>query len=77
MFGLISLPYEVLQNIVENISFDDAVNLGRTCKGFTFLHNEERICKAIVQVRVVIWLRYSQILGFTDLISIEQNTLFQ
>jgi hypothetical protein len=50
MFGLISLPYEVLQNIVENISFDDAVSLGRTCKGFAFLQNEERICKAIVQV---------------------------
>ena len=50
MFGLISLPYEVLQNIVENISFDDAVNLGRTCKGFAFLYTEERICKAIVQV---------------------------
>jgi hypothetical protein len=55
MFGLISLPYEVLKNIVENISFDDAVNLGRTCKGFAFLHNEERICKNIVQVRVAMW----------------------
>jgi hypothetical protein len=50
MFGLISLPYEVLQNIVENVSFDDVVNLGRTCKGFAFLYTEERICKAIVQV---------------------------
>ena len=50
MFGLISLPYEVLQNIVENIGFDDAVNLGRACKGFAFLQTEERICKAIVQV---------------------------
>jgi hypothetical protein len=77
MFGLISLLYKVLENIVENISFDDSVNLGRTCKGLAFLYNEERICKAIIQVRVVIWLRYSQILGFTDLISIEQNTLFQ
>jgi hypothetical protein len=41
-----TLPYEVLQNIVENISFNAAVSLGRTCKGFAFLHNEERIWKA-------------------------------
>jgi hypothetical protein len=71
MFGLISLPYEVLQNIVENISFDDAVNLGRTCKGFAFLHNEERICKNIVQVRVVIWLRSDFRFSAADPTSVE------
>jgi hypothetical protein len=26
--------------------FNDAANPGRTCKGFAFLHNEERNCKA-------------------------------
>jgi hypothetical protein len=63
MFGLILLLYKVLQNIVENISFNDAVNLGRTYKGFIFLHTKERIYKNIVQVRVVMWLRYSKISG--------------
>jgi hypothetical protein len=33
------------QNIVENISFDETVSLGRTWKGFAFLYNEERICQ--------------------------------
>lgn len=50
MFGLISLPYEVLSNIVENINFDDVFNLGRSCKHFKYLLTEESICKAIVQV---------------------------
>jgi len=50
MFGLISLPYEVLANVVENISFDDAFNLGRTCKHFKYLLTEESISKTIVQV---------------------------
>ena len=62
MLGLISLPYEVLQNVVDNISFYDAVNLGRTCKGLAFLHTEERICKSIVQVKPrSCVLRYGQI----------------
>src|SRR6187402_1322318 len=50
MLGLISLPYEVLSNIAENISFDDVFNLGRTCKAFQFLLTEESICKSFVQV---------------------------
>jgi hypothetical protein len=50
MFGLISLPYEVLSNIVEHINFDDVFNLGRTCKHFRYLLTEESICKSIVQV---------------------------
>jgi len=71
MFGLTSLPYEVLQNIVENFSFEDAVNLGRTSKGFVFLYSEERICKNIVQVRVVMWLRSDFRFSAANLISIE------
>jgi hypothetical protein len=50
MFGLLSLPYEVLSNIVANINFDDVFNLGRTCKELQFLLTEESICKSIVQV---------------------------
>jgi hypothetical protein len=50
MIGLISLPYEVLSNVVDNISFDDAFNLGRTCKHYRYLLTEESISKTIVQV---------------------------
>lgn len=50
MKGLITLPYEVLSNIVSNVDFDDIVNLGRSCKFFQYLHTEESICKSIVQV---------------------------
>ncbi|KAN0112859.1 hypothetical protein V8E51_005810 [Hyaloscypha variabilis] len=55
MIGLISLPYEVLSNVVDNISFDDAFNLGRTCKHYRYLLTEESISKTIVQTKV----RYS------------------
>lgn len=51
MKGLISLPYEVLSNIVSNVDFDDVFNLSRACKELQFLHTEESICKAVVQVR--------------------------
>ena len=50
MFGLVSLPYEVLSNIVGNINFDDVYNLGRTCKELKFLLTEESISKLVVQV---------------------------
>jgi len=50
MFGLVSLPYEVLSNIVGNINFDDVWSLGQTCKELSFLFREESICKLIVQV---------------------------
>jgi hypothetical protein len=50
MFGLVSLPYEVLSNIVGNINFDDVWSLGQTCKELSFLLREESICKLIVQV---------------------------
>lgn len=55
MFDLLSLPYEVLSNIVEHINFDDVFNLGRTCRHFVYLLTEESICKTIVQTKV----RYS------------------
>jgi hypothetical protein len=51
MKGLITLPYEVLSNIVSNLEFDDVVSLGRTCRAFEFLRIEESICKSVVQVR--------------------------
>ena len=51
MKDLITLPYEVLANIVSNVDFDDIVNLGRVCKFFQYLHTEESISKSIVQVR--------------------------
>jgi hypothetical protein len=50
MFGLLSLPYEVLSNVVTNIDFDDVFNLGLSCQGLKFLLKEESICKKIVQV---------------------------
>jgi hypothetical protein len=51
MFGLISLPYEVLSYIVTSIDFDDVFNLALTCKALKFLLTEESICKSIIQVR--------------------------
>ena len=51
MLDLISLPYEVLSNIVDNINFDDVINLGLACKHFKYLLTEESISKSIVQVR--------------------------
>ena len=51
MGGLITLPYEVLSNIVSNVDFNDVVNLGRSCKFFQYLHTEESISKSVVQVR--------------------------
>ena len=51
MKGLITLPYEVLSNIVSNVDFDDIASLGRSCKFFQYLHTEESICKYILQVR--------------------------
>jgi hypothetical protein len=50
MLGLISLPYEVLANIIGNVDFDDVFNLARTCQSFMFLITEESLCKKIVQV---------------------------
>lgn len=52
MLGLLSLPYEVLSNIVAHISFDDVFNLGQTCQDFQFLLMEESIAKIVVQVRL-------------------------
>jgi hypothetical protein len=50
MFGLISLPYEVLSNIIANIDFEDVFNLGQTCQALKFLITEESICMHIIQV---------------------------
>jgi hypothetical protein len=56
MFGLITLPYEVLSNIIENISFDDVFHLAQTCKHFKYLLTEESISKSIVQVsKLSVW----------------------
>lgn len=52
MLNLLSLPYEVLSNIVESISFHDYFNLGRSCRQLTFLLEEERICKLVVQNKI-------------------------
>jgi len=50
MLGLISLPYEVLSNIVGNVSIEDAFSLGQTCQSLKYLLKEESICKLILQV---------------------------
>jgi hypothetical protein len=50
MLNLLSLPYEVLANIVGNIDFDDYYSLGLTCTQLQFLLFEDRICKLVVQV---------------------------
>jgi hypothetical protein len=50
MKGLITLPYEVLANIVSYVDFDGIISLGRVCKFFQYLHTEESISKCIVQV---------------------------
>lgn len=83
MFGLITLPYEVLSNVIENISFDDVFNLARTCKHFKYLLTEESISKAIVQVsQLSVWghaaSRCSQIFGLQLLtLYIDKSALFQ
>jgi hypothetical protein len=51
MKGLITLPYEVLSNIISNVDFEDVVSLCKTCKTFEFLRNEESISKQVLQVR--------------------------
>jgi hypothetical protein len=83
MFGLITLPYEVLSNIIENISFDDVFHLARTCKHFKYLLTEESISKSIVQVgKLSVWghaaSRCSQISGLQLLTPyIDKSSLFQ
>lgn len=57
MCGLTNLPYEVLANVADNLSFDDIFSLGRASKDFLFLLTEERICKSFVQVRAAIHAR--------------------
>jgi hypothetical protein len=83
MLTLISLPYEVLSNIVANVNFSDVFNLGRTCTELSFLLREESICKSIVQVirlhfqgHVSAW--HSQISSFQLLTnSPDENPVFQ
>jgi hypothetical protein len=50
MLNLIHLPYEVLANIVDHISFDDVLNVGMACKALNYVLTEESICKIILQV---------------------------
>ncbi|QSZ33272.1 hypothetical protein DSL72_002860 [Monilinia vaccinii-corymbosi] len=52
MLNLISLPYEVLSNIIANIDFDDVFNLGLSCKAFRYLVTEESISKLIMQTKI-------------------------
>ncbi|KAG4031850.1 hypothetical protein MFRU_008g02050 [Monilinia fructicola] len=52
MFNLISLPYEVLSNIITNIDFDDVFNLGLSCQALKYLLAEESICKLVVQSKI-------------------------
>ncbi|PVH89320.1 hypothetical protein DL98DRAFT_508410 [Cadophora sp. DSE1049] len=52
MCRLTSLPYEVLANVADSLSFDDVFSLGRTSKHFLFLLTEERICKSFVQTKI-------------------------
>ncbi|CAG8973681.1 hypothetical protein HYALB_00002247 [Hymenoscyphus albidus] len=48
MLNLITLPYEVLSNIVGHIDFDDVFSLGLTCKSFTFFITDESLAKSII-----------------------------
>jgi len=50
MLGLISLPYEVLSNIIDNVTIEDAFSLSQTCQALQYLLKEESICKLILQV---------------------------
>jgi len=50
MLGLISLPYEVLSNVIGNVTIEDAFSLGQTCQALQYLFREESICKLILQV---------------------------
>ncbi|RAL64128.1 hypothetical protein DID88_003316 [Monilinia fructigena] len=52
MFDLISLPYEVLSNIIANIDFDDVFNLGISCQALKYLITEESVCRLIVQSKI-------------------------
>ncbi|KAK0102436.1 hypothetical protein ONS95_006055 [Cadophora gregata] len=52
MCRLTSLPYEVLANVADSLSFDDVFNLGRASRHFLFLLKEERICKSFVQTKI-------------------------
>ncbi|ESZ94454.1 hypothetical protein SBOR_5172 [Sclerotinia borealis F-4128] len=52
MFNLISLPYEVLSNIIANVEFDDVFNLGLSCQALKYLLTEESICKLTVQTKI-------------------------
>jgi len=69
MLNLLSLPYEVLSNIVGNLDFDDYYSLGLTCTQLQFLLFEDGICKLVVQVSRevvdVIWFSMMQIRAFS------------
>jgi len=52
MLNLLSLPYEVLSNIVGNLDFDDYYSLGLTCTQLQFLLFEDGICKLVVQRKI-------------------------
>lgn len=45
------LPYEVLFYIVQEISLEDVFNLSLTCKWFCYLSDDDRTCKALLEVR--------------------------
>ncbi|XMA07691.1 hypothetical protein WAI453_000482 [Rhynchosporium graminicola] len=43
-------PTKYLQNVADNLSFDDFFSLGLSRRDFLFLLTEERICKSFVQI---------------------------
>ncbi|CZS88082.1 uncharacterized protein RCO7_01051 [Rhynchosporium graminicola] len=44
-------PTKYLQNVADNLSFDDFFSLGLSRRDFLFLLTEERICKSFVQTK--------------------------
>jgi len=49
---LISLPYEVLANIVSILNFEDVIHFARTCRQMQYLEREESICNIILQTKL-------------------------
>lgn len=67
--NLTNIPYEVLSNIIRYVSFEDTINLGRSCKAISVFHYSDPFCRAVLEVSCYRYhqkkcgnrLRYSQI----------------
>jgi F-box domain len=48
--SLISLPYDVLFNVVKLLDVEEQVNLGKTCPLFKYICGEPSLCRIAAQV---------------------------